>query len=189
SGEPYARVGPAGVFLNDNSPATYLNADRYSTVPVPPGVDPKAQPRWRQVSADGLLRWHDHRVHWMLTTLPPQVPADPGAGHRISSWTVVLSSGSQRLTAPGTLDWVPGPSPWPWFLLMLLAAGVVASVSLLRSPARWLGLAAIGMVAGDVLHGVGVMLITTGTLPERLGALFGADALLIWPFGVLAAVL
>src|SRR5215475_2858828 len=82
SGEPYARVGPAGVFLNDNSPATYLNADRYSTVPVPPGVDPKAQPRWRQVSADGLFRWHDHRVHWMLTTLPPQVAADPGTQHR-----------------------------------------------------------------------------------------------------------
>src|SRR5262245_19554287 len=31
AGEPYARVGPIGTFLNDNSPATYLNADRYST--------------------------------------------------------------------------------------------------------------------------------------------------------------
>jgi len=186
SGEPYARVGPAGVFLNDNSPATYLNADRYSSVPVPAGVDPKGPPRWRQVSGDPLFRWHDHRVHWMLTTLPPQVAADPGTEHRISSWTVLLTYGQQPLTATGTLDWVPGPSPWPWFLL----AGLVAlAVALLRSRIRPLGVFAGAMVVADVLHGVGVMIVTTGTLPERLGALFGADALLIWPFGILAAVL
>ena len=186
SGEPYARVGPAGVFVNDNSPATYLNADRYSTAPVPAGVNPAGPPRWRQVSGDPVFRWHDHRVHWMLTTLPPQVAASPGAEHRISSWTVVLSYGGQRLTATGTLDWVPGPSPWPWFVLVLAAA---LGVALLRSRPRLLGVVAAVMVACDVLHGLGVMLVTSGTVPERLGALFGADALLIWPFGVLAAVL
>jgi hypothetical protein len=110
-GEPYARVGPGGVSVNDNSPATYVNADRFSRTPVPAGVDPLQPPRWRAVGDSPVWRWHDHRVHWMLQTLPPAVVADPAAEHRISAWTVSLRYGGQSLTATGTLDWVPGPSP------------------------------------------------------------------------------
>ena len=83
-GEPYARVGPTGVYLNDISPATYLNADRFSTTTVPISADGKGPPVWRQVATEPLWRWHDHRVHWMLKALPPAVAADPGAPHRIS---------------------------------------------------------------------------------------------------------
>jgi deferrochelatase/peroxidase EfeB len=195
-GEPYARIGPRGAFLNDNSPATYLNADRYSSTPVPTGVDPKAAPRWRRVSTAPTLAWHDHRVHWMLPTLPASIAADPGSPHRISSWTVVLSyaptaagTGGQRLVATGTLDWVPGPSPAPWLLLAVAVAAGVAALAYLRRPQRVLAAATAALVVFDVFHGLGVMLITVGSLPQRLGALFGADALLIWPFGLLAAAL
>ena len=108
-GEPYARILHDGtVQVNRRSPATYLNADRYSSTPVPAGVDPAAAPQWRPVSTRPALAWHDHRVHWMLPTLPPAVAADPGSPHRISSWTVVLTyaagTGDQRLVATGTLD-------------------------------------------------------------------------------------
>jgi deferrochelatase/peroxidase EfeB len=184
-GEPYARVGPSGVFLNDNSPATYLNVDRFSTAVVPPAADGKGPPVWRQVSSDPLWRWHDHRVHWMLKTLPPAVVADPAAPHRISAWTVVLYYGEQRLTAIGTLDWVPGPSPWPWFLLAIVIAGVVVATAFLSRPHRALA-AAVGLLfLADFAHGLGAMLVTAGSAPQKLSALFGADALLIWPFALL----
>ena len=44
-------------------------------------------------------------------------------------------------------------------------------------------------VGAAIVHGVGVMLVEVGPLPQRLGALFGADAFLIWPFALLGAAL
>jgi deferrochelatase/peroxidase EfeB len=184
-GEPYARVGPDGVFLNDNSPATFLNVDRYSVAIVPPTADGKGPPVWRQVSDAPLWRWHDHRVHWMLSTLPPAVAADPGAEHRISTWTVVLTYGDQRLSAAGTLDWVPGPSPLPWLLLVVVVAAVVAALTQLARPHRLLAAATGLLFLADLAHGFGAMLETAGTVPQRLSALAGDDALLIWPFALL----
>jgi hypothetical protein len=113
-GEPYARIGPGGVFVNDNSPATHLNANRFATTAVPDGLDAGDPPAWRHVASEPLWRWHDHRTHWMLSTLPPSVAAAPTQPHRISTWSVSLSHGGRALTATGSLDWVPGPSPWPW---------------------------------------------------------------------------
>jgi deferrochelatase/peroxidase EfeB len=184
-GEPYARVGPDGVFLNDNSPATFLNVDRFSVAIVPPTADGKGPPVWRQVSDASLWRWHDHRVHWMLTSLPPAVAADPGAPHRISAWTVVLTYGDQRLTANGTLDWVPGPSPLPWLLLVVVVAAIVAAITRLARPHRLLAAATGLLVLADLAHGFGAMVVTAGTVPQRLAALVGDDALLIWPFALL----
>jgi len=185
-GEPYARVGPTGVFVNDSSPATYLNANRFSTTPVPQGVDGKQAPAWRQVSEEPLWRWHDHRVHWMLQTLPPAVAADPTSPHLISSWTVTLEYGGERLSALGSLTWVPGPSPWPWFAVVLVVAAAVAASTLLTRPHRVLAAATALLLAADLVHGLGVMLATLGTLPQRLEALLGAEALLIWPFAIFA---
>ncbi|MEV0453853.1 Dyp-type peroxidase [Catellatospora methionotrophica] len=191
SDEPYARVGPDGVWLNDSSPATYLNADRFASTQVPADADPAAPPRWRKVSDEPVHRWHDHRIHWMLTTLPVAVGADPGAAHRVSDWRVDLSYDGRVLTAAGSLDWAPGPSPTPWYLLAAVAAAaVVGSVFTRRAHAAVA--AAIGtLIAVDVIHAGGIAAITAGTVPERLGAFIGSDmtALLLWPFGILAAVL
>ncbi|HEX6872735.1 MAG TPA: Dyp-type peroxidase [Micromonosporaceae bacterium] len=188
-GEPYARVGPTGVFLNDNSPARYLNTDRYSNTAVPAGVDGRGPPRWRQVADQPAWRWHDHRVHWMLGTLPPVVAAAPTQPHRISDWTITLHHGEQVLTARGSLDWVPGPSPWPWFAATGLAVAGVAALPLLRRPHRLLAAATAIVLVARTAHGLGVMLVTTGSVPERLSSLFGSDAVLVWPFSILAVVL
>ncbi|MEV0267994.1 Dyp-type peroxidase [Hamadaea sp. NPDC050747] len=190
TGEPYAKIGPGGVFLNDNSPATYLNTDRYATTVVPAGVDGKGAPRWRKVSSEHVYRWHDHRIHWMLKTLPAPVAADPAAEHRVSEWKVVLDYGGQTLAATGTLDWIPGPSPTPWLLLALAIAAVVAIGGVLpRAGYRLLATGTGLMLAADLLHSAGVAAVETGSLAQRLGALLGADAtaLVVWPFGILAA--
>ncbi|GAA1764332.1 iron uptake transporter deferrochelatase/peroxidase subunit [Luedemannella helvata] len=189
--EPYARVGPGGVFVNDNSPARYLNANRFGSVKVPAGVDPENPPTWRKVDNATVYRWHDHRIHWMATTMPPAVAAAPTERHLISEWSVVLDLGDRQLTAEGTLEWVPGPDPGWFFAAAVVAGLLVLGAAFLPRPARWLGAAAAAMVAIDLVHSVGIGVIAAGTVPERLGAVIGSDftQLLIWIIGGLGAVL
>ena len=190
SGEPYARVGPDGVQVNDSSPATVLNAGRFLTTALP-ATDGQEAPVWRQVSRDPVWRWHDHRVHWSLTTLPPGVAAAPDEPHRIRDWTVPLWYGEAMtpMAAAGTLDWVPGPAPRPWFTqAALLAVGVVA-LALLRAPHRLLA-GAVGLFAAAyLLHGLGVMVAVAGSVPQQLSVLFGAESFLVWPIAAVTAVL
>ena len=65
SDEPYLRIGPDGVWRNANSPATYLNLDRYGKAQLPANADADAEPDWEQVSTEPHYVWHDHRTHWM----------------------------------------------------------------------------------------------------------------------------
>jgi hypothetical protein len=191
SGEPYARIGPDGVQLNDSSPATVLNADRYLRTALPPTTDEREPPAWRQVSEDPVWRWHDHRVHWSLSTLPPTVADAPDQRHRVRDWTVSLWYGEAMtpMTAVGTLDWVPGPSPWPWFTLAALLIVGVVLLALLRAPHRPLAGAVGVFLAAYLLHGFGVMVAVAGSVPQRLSVLFGAESFLVWPFAILIAVL
>ena len=72
--EPYLRFGAdGGVFRNANSPATYLNEERYGGVDVPASASKTATPRWERVSRGNSYNWHDHRIHWMSTIDPPKV--------------------------------------------------------------------------------------------------------------------
>ena len=79
SGEPYLRFSPDAVYLNDRSPAVYLNSDRYANVQVPPTATAKAKPQWEKILPGHAFTWHDHRVHWMSPILPPAVQKDPNA--------------------------------------------------------------------------------------------------------------
>ena len=183
-GEPYARVGPDGVEVNDDSPATYLNQARLATTAVPATADGRGPPVWRPVSDEPVWRWPDHRVHWASPSLPPAVAAAPDVPHRIRDWSVPLWYGDMVLTATGTLDWVPGPSPWPWFALVaLLVLGVVA-LTFVRAPHRPLAGAVGIFLAAYVLHGVGVMMASVGSVPQRLAVLLGAESFLAWALAV-----
>jgi hypothetical protein len=74
SGEPYARIDPDGtVSVNTDSQAYYINEERDGKVDVPPGVDSKGAPRWKQFSRAGRYEWHDHRMHWMAKADPKVV--------------------------------------------------------------------------------------------------------------------
>ena len=105
--EPYARVGADGkVEVNRNSPAYYLNQERFGGVKVPAGVSAKAAPRWEQVGRSGRFEWHDHRMHWMGKGTPPQV-TDESKPTKINDWAVPLKVGSSSGSISGTLRWVP----------------------------------------------------------------------------------
>ena len=106
-GEPYARVLADGtVEVNTNSEAYYLNDDRYGEVKVPSGL--AETPRWKELSRSGRFEWHDHRMHWMSQSKPPQVKDEEARAH-IFDWKVPITVGGAQGQIAGTLDWVPLP--------------------------------------------------------------------------------
>jgi hypothetical protein len=134
--EPYAQLLPDGtVQVNKRSPAYYLNDDRYANVQVPASADAKATPQWSTLDKTGRFDWHDHRIHWMTTALPPQVK-DKGKKTFIKNWTVPLSVGATKETVAGNLYWVPsaggGVPTGAVIALIVLALGGGAFVVLVR---------------------------------------------------------
>lgn len=130
SDEEYLRIGPEGVWRNANSPATYINLRRDGVAELPANADPNAAPDWRQVSTQPEYTWHDHRTHWMSSSLPPQVAADPSSEHTVFEWQVPLSYGGTPVAVRGELTWSPPPSKavwWPVYLLVAVA-GVLAGL-------------------------------------------------------------
>ena len=78
-GEPYLRFLAGGrVEVNVNSPAKYLNEERYGGVTVPKAASAKSRPRWQLVAQRGSYVWHEHRIHWMSTLEPPRVKESGG---------------------------------------------------------------------------------------------------------------
>jgi hypothetical protein len=105
--EPYVRIDADGtVAVNQNSKATYINEERDGAVPVPDGVDPKAEPVWKVLDKTGKYAWHDHRIHWMNDGLPPQVK-DEGVKTKVFDWKVALEAGGRPATITGVLNWTP----------------------------------------------------------------------------------
>jgi hypothetical protein len=104
-GKPYARVLPdRTVQVNTNSQAYYLNDDRYADVTVPKGLG--STPHWKLVSRTGRFEWHDHRIHWMSTTDPPQLKDKSRTTH-IFDWKVPIAVGPQKGAIAGKLTWEP----------------------------------------------------------------------------------
>jgi hypothetical protein len=106
-GEPYLRFGPDGVYENENSPAPYLNKDRFARVDVPKTASAKAKPSWRKVSDEDSFEWHDHRIHWMSPIPPRQIRDAPNDEHHVFDWEVPGSGSGKAFVISGTLDYSP----------------------------------------------------------------------------------
>jgi hypothetical protein len=108
-GEPYLRFLTNGrVEVNVNSPAKYLNEERYGAVTVPKGVGAKTKPRWQLIAKGGVYTWHEHRIHWMSTEQPPRVKESGGKTlMKVFDWNVPVKVGVKRVKVSGKLWWVP----------------------------------------------------------------------------------
>jgi hypothetical protein len=105
-GEPYARVLKDGtVQVNELSPALYLNTSPFPTEQVPAKANPKAPPQWKTVDDSGTFLWHDHRMHYLSASTPPQVK-DTSRKTKIFNYTIPLRIDGQKGAIHGTLYWV-----------------------------------------------------------------------------------
>jgi hypothetical protein len=123
--DPYARLAADGtVSVNTNSPAYYLNDDRYGEAPIPDGVDGRGEPNWKEVDKTGRFAWHDHRMHWMAKTRPAQVK-DPDKRTTIFTWTVPIRVDGRAGDIAGTLFWTPDPKAPVGFIVVASAVVLV----------------------------------------------------------------
>ncbi|MEW2381340.1 hypothetical protein AB0873_04510 [Micromonospora sp. NPDC047707] len=186
SGEPYLRVGPDGVYENRSSPATYLNRTLAGDTRIPAEADPAAPPDWRRVDGSTTVRWHDQRALWRESTPPPQVRAAPDREHRVRDWVVPLRVDGEPLEIRGTLDWVPPPDPYTWWVAATLGLLAVGALGLLpagstpggRALAVLGGLLVAGGAAG-VTYSVGRELDAGADGPGAL--LLGLLGGQVWP--------
>lgn len=152
SEEPYLLIDDEGVRRNARSPATYLNVSLSGDAELPPEADPRAEPTWQSVSDTATFEWHDHRTHWMGSDVPPEVAADPGSAHLISTWTVPMSYDGQDVLVTGTLTWYPPPSSLP---MSVLGVGLLALGVAVAGRARWqrplVGLLTVAVLA-EIVH-------------------------------------
>ena len=129
SGEPYLRFGRSGIFVNVNSPASFLNQDRYGRVEVPKSATAKAKPDWQKLAGGDVWAWHDHRIHFMSPIPPPQIKAAPRKPHHVFDWKVPASENGKTFFIAGSLDYKPPPKKdFPYGLVISLAALVGAGM-------------------------------------------------------------
>jgi len=122
SGEPYLKFAPSGIFVNINSPANYLNRDRYARVQVPKDVSASATPNWQKMAGGDVWAWHDHRIHYMNPIAPPLVKAAPRKPHHLFDWKVPATDGGKKFFIAGSLDYKPPPkNDFPYGLVISLA--------------------------------------------------------------------
>jgi hypothetical protein len=184
-GEPYLRVGPDGVYENENSPATYLNRDTYAQVTVPAGVQAASPPAWTRLSSGHTVVWHDHRTHWMAPSPPPVAAGDLHHDHVVlASWTIPLrveSSPGVPVTVTGRLLWIARPSPLPWAVLILIAGLASAIAVLVRARVAAWAVFATSVLAA--IHGVSLALDRNAVPADRWTVLVAAlvcVALSVW---------
>jgi hypothetical protein len=136
-GEPYLRFEPDGtVLVNQRSPATYLNEDRFADVEVPDTADPKAAPEWEVVARHGRYDWHDHRIHWMSSTPPERVREDESARSKIFDWKLPVTANGSPATVSGTLTWLGKDGGFPVAAAVSLAVALLGSVVLVAVVRR-----------------------------------------------------
>jgi hypothetical protein len=186
-GEPYLRVGPGGVYENTQSPATYLNCSRQGC-PAPAGLDVTGPPQWRRVSSGHVVRYHDHRIHWMGSQPPPEVLQSPGKVHQRPVWTVTMRQGPTTIAVTGHLTWVPGPSPFPWLLLALALAAVAVAASLSPVWGRSLAVLVGVLTVNDVWHAAAIGFSVAATVWARLARVFTGSfySIIGWVLGAAA---
>ncbi len=135
--EPFLWVKADGtVEENTQSPAHYLNRDRYATTKVPDTVKAKNPPQWVPVGSGHRALWHDHRIHFMGRT---------GQLQDVQPWSVPLTIDGTAGHIDGTQIPMRAPSALPWFL----AIGAVGLLPIVAGRGRtWL--IALAILAASV---------------------------------------
>jgi hypothetical protein len=195
-GEPYLRLDSTGVAENVNSPAHYLNLDRFASTNPPASASAEATPTWMNVSSGVMVRWHDHRAHWMSTTPRADVISDPDHERVIFAANPIdLVVDGRTVTAMIRVTWLPTPKRLVWLgvaaaLGLVIAAGFVLmpSTKKLVPAAALIGAIAtlLGQGSSSTRHllSAAVIIVAVGAAATRRPLLAATAAV---GAGVLAA--
>jgi hypothetical protein len=174
-GEPYLRLDTAGVAENTTSPAHFLNRDRYASTDPPPTASAAAAPTWVPISSGDVVRWHDHRAHWMSSTPRADVQADPDVERVvIDASRVELIIDGRPAAALVRVTWLPPPARWVWWGAAA-AEGLAVAAALVFLPGAARLLAPVVAVGSAItLFGQGVsgtrQVLALGCIVLALGA-------------------
>jgi hypothetical protein len=166
-GEPYIRLDRSGVFENLNSPAHYINLDRFARQPTPATATATAEPNWVKQSDGTSVRWHDHRTHWMDPTPRQDVRDNPDVERVIfPANRVELLVDGKPVAAIVEVTWLPPPSRLTWLVITSLAAcALLAALVLVPSVSRLApAFALVAAIAGVVGSGTSTSRIVAGAL-------------------------
>ena len=170
NGEPYLRIDDGGAWENERSPAVYLDQGT-NGVPIPPDADPAAPPRWRHISSDTVVRWHDHRTHWMSPLLPTVVREEPDRVHVLTAWELPVRIDDVATSVAGTITWTPGPNPAHWWAIAAVIGALLSVVALIglrtRPTAAGVALASIQLSAA------GAAAVTYAFVPDSSASIAG----------------
>lgn len=198
-GEEYLWFQPDGQVLeNRNSPAAYLNANRFGTKDVPTSAFSDAEPDWKPVASDGFWAWHDHRAHWMQSARP----FGSQVGDQILEAVIPLMVDGTKVDVTVISTWQPAPSPIPMWLGALCGLGVAVGLWFLGSGtlealALTVPVSLLALLVGTwqymslppetgpkpiwlVLPVIAALSSTVGLLFARYGRSFGANAALLF---------
>ncbi len=148
--EPMLRVDRSGVAENRRSPSLYSSRTRDGGVEPPADADPTAEPEWVAVSDRPVLRWHDHRAHWMSPLPDPAVERDPSRARVVmTDWRVPLVIDGRAEELVGDVTWQPRPATWPWWVGVI--AGSLAILLLADVRPRSAHVVGIGAMASGLV--------------------------------------
>lgn len=156
-GEPYLRIDADGsVWRNESSPARYVNDSRAGTSPIPRDLPDPSDADWTRFGDDGIVAWHDHRIHWMSSETPAT-----GPDGSVMEWQVPMIVDGVDVMVRGELFHSGDQPPWPLLVTAAVGAGVLLAV--LGSRRHVLPLALVGASASAV---VTTLLVTAADPPD-----------------------
>jgi hypothetical protein len=192
AGEPYLRVGPAGVFENRRSPSVALNRTTATTTltstTVAPNANTSGPPSWRRTGGGRSVRWRDRRTRWEGPA-PDAVKAAPSESHVVvGQWLIAIQRGTEDAAVVGRITYVPGPSPVPWLAVGGVLLVVTTAAAVLPRWGIALSIALAVVIAVDVVHSFGIAAATHDPVLTQIGSvvLGGIVATLGWVIGAVA---
>jgi hypothetical protein len=159
-GEPFLRLSAHHVQANELSTTAAQTGQVRATTGTPGLPGSPAPPRWVTLRDGDSVTWTDARI------APSASPAPPAQA--FATWQLPLLVDGHPVTALGTRELVPPPSPWPWVAALVLLTAGVAAIGWRRDWHRPIAAATTVGVLAFVLH-----LIGTGFTPQQNGPLFG----------------
>jgi hypothetical protein len=134
--EEWVRIGEDGVYVDRNARSYHANVDETEFGAIP--QDAGTREEWALVrERPRFYAYHDHRVHWMGASLPPNVDAGDPSPQRVFDSEVRFRYGDVDGVVKTRLEYVGGST---WLQRngerMLLGGGVAAMLVVFAVDAR-----------------------------------------------------